>query len=921
MIDFESYKYNRLDEPIILGTYSEVNARSKCPFCRLVFKALAPKLSGLHWQPDQISLANEECWRLSVEQSPYDLTGTGTITNRLDLRAYAKSFDDVAHRFVVHGANRFGAESISGQIQFLASRSARGRHRNFFGRRVHPDAVDIGLLRSWLDKCTEGHAAACCKSDFPRHRLPDGFRVIDVYRKAIVKPTTSVTYFALSYVWGEDAMFAETGMKPVVLKRAMLEMHGNSESTQSPARLPKTIDDAIRFTREMGCQYLWADALCIVQDDDANAKHAHLSRMDAIYSCAALTIVAGSGRHADYGLPGLYGTQRKASQHLETINTIPMVTTLPTYSDVENSRDLVWSSRGWTLQEKLLSKRILLFTEDQVYFKCSEAIFSEQAWNDVWRISRDPHNHPQKFRWSAIHLAQKKAASNALESLMGVTKSSDAHWRLAKHVASKRGDASSKDFYDRGAIIRECAQRPWFKSYASAMQECTQRTLKDPGDLFFSINGILRLLGDGPDEFVHGLPRTEFAKSLLWRPAPGARIASRGCAWPSWSWASWQFDAQGVKFFRPENEVLLNLMKASDGQWFGNYTNDQSNDTEVSPFSIIPANPIIPVSDSAFVASEQAPLFAEINLQNCLAFLPFLVPRPRYIFSCHQGVTTPISEDAIDNPKYRRKLKDAFPHGKRLSRDHPLLLIETPVVRFRVGKALDVQVGTDPESTALYELVDDQRRCVGEVWLTQGFARRRNSRRVDCLTLSRTWKFEKAEIDDNYRPRWRFNSFAQSPDDALCQLDDRETRRFQRKVYRQYSRLLRFQDAASELEAGERSAPDGIIDTVLENLLGKRTKDRNGVSTDRFEQMLAAFETKGSNLEGDRQYVEEHHQGGWYALLAALKGEELPQFLWKVVEVLIIQREGEVAKRVGVGKIIYQAWRSAGPSHEQTMLA
>ena len=32
MIDFESYKYNRLDEPIILGTYSEVNARSKCPF-------------------------------------------------------------------------------------------------------------------------------------------------------------------------------------------------------------------------------------------------------------------------------------------------------------------------------------------------------------------------------------------------------------------------------------------------------------------------------------------------------------------------------------------------------------------------------------------------------------------------------------------------------------------------------------------------------------------------------------------------------------------------------------------------------------------------------------------------------------------------------------------------------------------------
>ncbi len=32
----------------------------------------------------------------------------------------------------------------------------------------------------------------------------------------------------------------------------------------------------------------------------------------------------------------------------------------------------MWSSRAWTYQEGLLSRRRLLFTESQVYFQCME---------------------------------------------------------------------------------------------------------------------------------------------------------------------------------------------------------------------------------------------------------------------------------------------------------------------------------------------------------------------------------------------------------------------------------------------------------------------------------------------------------------------------------------------------------------------
>ena len=49
--------------------------------------------------------------------------------------------------------------------------------------------------------------------------------------------------------------------------------------------LPQTIKDAIIVTAELGLEYLWIDALCIIQDDDAD-KGVELARMGDIYSKA-----------------------------------------------------------------------------------------------------------------------------------------------------------------------------------------------------------------------------------------------------------------------------------------------------------------------------------------------------------------------------------------------------------------------------------------------------------------------------------------------------------------------------------------------------------------------------------------------------------------------------------------------------------
>lgn len=144
----------------------------------------------------------------------------------------------------------------------------------------------------------------------------------------------------------------------------------------------------MHVVRELGLQFLWVDRYCIDDNDDDDGdggggaagaskhrKHHTISNMDAVYQRAALTIVAASGAHSDHGLPGARRIHRR----------------LDTYSLAENGgrgegraayvyieeahaelSELVWSTRGWTYQEGLLSRHRLVFTETQASFQCQQ---------------------------------------------------------------------------------------------------------------------------------------------------------------------------------------------------------------------------------------------------------------------------------------------------------------------------------------------------------------------------------------------------------------------------------------------------------------------------------------------------------------------------------------------------------------------
>jgi Heterokaryon incompatibility protein (HET) len=59
--------------------------------------------------------------------------------------------------------------------------------------------------------------------------------------------------------------------------------------------LPKTIYDAAKITRKLGLQYLWVDALCIIQDlvEDWQRESANMGN---IYSNAFITIQASGAK-------------------------------------------------------------------------------------------------------------------------------------------------------------------------------------------------------------------------------------------------------------------------------------------------------------------------------------------------------------------------------------------------------------------------------------------------------------------------------------------------------------------------------------------------------------------------------------------------------------------------------------------------
>jgi hypothetical protein len=210
-------------------------------------------------------------------------------------------------------------------------------------------SIDFSVVRNWLNICWELHTEKC---GAPNGSTATSLTLIDCQTRRVARadPAKNQPYATLSYVCGtiNDPPHA---------------------SDQLPSPAPETIEDAIKATLYLGLQYLWVDRYCIDQENLAN-KLAQLNQMNLIYSNSEVTLVAAAGQDAYYGLPGVSTRPRTPHPHAN-FEKLQLISTLQPIGPVRGALDhSYWSTRAWCYQEALLSKRRLIFTDEQVYYEC-----------------------------------------------------------------------------------------------------------------------------------------------------------------------------------------------------------------------------------------------------------------------------------------------------------------------------------------------------------------------------------------------------------------------------------------------------------------------------------------------------------------------------------------------------------------------
>ena len=290
-----------------------------------------------------------------------------------------------------------------------------------------------------------------------------------------------VEYACLSHCWG-------------LTQPLLLNSHTSTKLRKgvSKGNLPRSFQDAIWLTHQLGLQYLWIDSLCILQDN-AEDWARESSHMDKVYQNATITIAASQASDSSKGfldrnLPRVY-----TPTHISIGGIHGHALLFPIPLKFAGNPNLLaemeeepLTARGWVLQERYMARRTIHFTQDQVFLECEGNLLAEESG---FRISL-PMQSP--FTLSA-NTRENPAWTKVVER------------------------------YSRRRLTREQDKLPALAGMAAYFSSISEVKTSNPGK-----------------RYLAGLWSTDIVKHLCWKvvyqDSPGARPMKYRA--PTWSWAS-----------------------------------------------------------------------------------------------------------------------------------------------------------------------------------------------------------------------------------------------------------------------------------------------------------------------------------------------------------------------------------------------
>jgi len=250
----------------------------------------------------------------------------------------------------------------------LPSQAIDSEHQHY--TRPNTENIDLAQVQSWISRCDSEHGPDC-HADHKRSPIHQLF-FIDVHDLCIVANNSRVKFTALSYVWGKAQSPFQT------LKSNKEELCQPGSFLRRWNQLPRTVQDAILLSKRLQVRYIWIDRFCIVQDD-ADSISENINAMASIYSQSYFTIVAADGSDPEFGLCGI-GSDSGPRAFQEELRSDVLA-----FEDLEFLLDgcaaesnQAWHSRAWTYQERLVSRRCLVFNRGMVQLRCQSGYFHEK---------------------------------------------------------------------------------------------------------------------------------------------------------------------------------------------------------------------------------------------------------------------------------------------------------------------------------------------------------------------------------------------------------------------------------------------------------------------------------------------------------------------------------------------------------------